>query len=414
MPPSMKKIALVVGFFVLIAAMGAAIYVVFFRPPSVRVLEEAVETPSPTSAGALPESGTGAPTPASGGEGTGAVPPARTLPGAKPVAEGGITKTTALTSSRVTAATLSQDGKGMQYYDKTDGRFYRIGTDGSVERLSDEKFSTVEQVTWAKDGVSAVLEFPDGSNVVYNFSAGKQVSLPRHWEDFYFAPDGEEILAKSIGVDPSNRALVITKTDGTNTRAIAALGNNADKVIPSWSPNDQVVAFSDTGPTLSGFGRKMIIPIGKNEEQFKGVVVEGFDFKPLWNPQGNSLVYSAVGEINGYRPMLWVVNGRGESIGDRRRTLGIETWADKCTFSSGTNLYCAVPQELPANTGLQRQLAGSQADAIYRINIDTGETELVAIPDIPQSIDSIQVSSDGGTLFFTNAATGILETMRLK
>lgn len=414
MSPRLRQVLLILGFIVLIAAMGAAIYLVFFKTPQARVPEAIPPVETTREETGLPAAGLGAPPGTASPEGTAEIPRAQTLPGAKPVAEGGVTQTQALTSARVTAPTLSQDGNGMQYYDKADGRFYRISTGGDVERISDKKFANVENVTWNAKGSSAVLEFPDGSNVVYDFSAGKQVSLPRHWEDFSFAPRGDEILAKSIGIDPSNRALVITKTDGSNTRAIAALGDNADKVIPSWSPNDQVIAFSDTGPTLSGFGRKMIIPIGKNEENFKGLVVEGFDFQPLWNTQGDALVYSAVGDTNGYRPMLWAVSGRAQSIGDNRKSLGVETWADKCSFTSGTTLYCAVPQRLPANVGLQRQLSAQSADAIYRVNVETGSAELVAIPDTPQSIDHVSVSEDGGNLFFTNASTGILQILRLK
>ena len=410
MSERLKKILIIVGFVITVAVIATALYFVFFRPvgsiPATTITTPT--TPTETSGG-LPSAGTGQPITITEPEDD-----RFRLPGASEVAVGGITRTQALTTSGVTAPTLSSDAQGMNYYDEADDRFYRIDTDGTIESLSDKKFPGVSEVTWNEASEKAVLEFPDGSNIVYDFENETQVTLPAHWEDFDFSPTTDQIIAKSIGLDPNNRALVITNSDGSNTKSIASLGNNADKVIVDWSPNDQVVALSDTGPTTSGFGRKLMIPIGKNSENFQGITVEGFDFVSQWNQQGDKLLYSSVGSQNSYKPMLWVVDGRSNSIGNNRRSIGIETWADKCTFSNNTTIYCAVPQSMAANVGLQRALAENIADSIYRINIETGLTELVAVPDVPQSIDSLRVSGDEDRIFFTNSQTGILQQVLLK
>lgn len=408
MSERLKKILLVTGFVIVTLVIATALYLMFFKPPG------GIQVVAPTTtiepAGTLPTSGAAVPTAEIEPE----VISEPRLPGASEVAKGGITKTQSLTLGGVVAPTLSSDAQGMSYYDKADGRFYRIGSDGEIEALSDKKFPNASGITWNSTSEKAVIEFPDGSNVVYDFEKETQATLPSHWEDFDFSPTTDQIIAKSIGLDPNNRSLVITNSDGTNTKSIAALGNNADKVIVDWSPNDQVVAFSDTGPVVSGFGRKLIIPIGKNEENFQGVTVEGFDFTSQWNKQGDKLLYSSVGAQNAYKPMLWVVDGRANSIGNNRRSLGIETWADKCSFTNNTTIYCAVPQSMAPNLGLQRSLANTIADGIYKINIETGAVELVAIPDIPQSIDSIQVSGNGDRVFFTNSSTGVLQQIILK
>lgn len=402
MSEQLKRILLIILFVVVAIGMAFALYWFFFRAAPEEEPEAVV---SEDGVVGLPEAGVGEPT---------LVTPEEEADGLQvsKIARGGLTETTALTTGGVDAVSISSDGSGMNYYDDADGRFYRINEDGTVTLLSNQSFPEADSVVWADQGDKAVIEFPDGSNVVYNFETETQVTLPSHWEDFDFAPDGDEIIAKSMGVDPGNRWLVITSDDGTQTESIAALGTNADKVQVNWSPNDTVIAFSDTGTAQTGFGRKMIIPIGKNEENFKGLIVEGIEFESMWNPRGDQLLYSVSGGGNDYKPMLWVVDGSGDDMGDNRRSLGIETWVDKCTFTGNTVVICAVPQNLPANSGLQPELAADTFDYIYEIDISTGLSTLLAIPDSEQSISNITLSSDGSTLYYTDSF-GVLYMIKL-
>jgi len=403
MSEQLKKILLIILFVLVTIGIAFALYWFFFRSvpeetPGVIVDEDGVVV-------GLPEAGIGEPT---------VVTPGLDDDGLQvsEIARGGLTETTALTTGRVDEVSINSDGSSMNYYDDADGRFYRINEDGTVTRLSNQSFPEAENVEWTDQGDKAVIEFPDGSNVVYNFETETQVTLPSHWEDFDFAPDGDEIIAKSIGVDPSNRWLVTTSADGTQTESIAALGNNADKVQVNWSPNDTVIAFSETGSEQSGFGRGMIIPIGKNEENFKGLIVEGLEFDSIWNPRGDQILYSVSGGGNSYKPMLWTVDGSGDDLGDNRRSLGIETWVEKCTYTSNSTIICAVPQGLPANSGLQPDLANDTFDYLYEIKTSTGLAELIAIPDDEHSITNITVSTDGSTLYYTDSF-GVLYMIKL-
>ena len=101
-------------------------------------------------------------------------------------------------------------------------------------------------------------------------------------------------------------------------------------------------------------------------------------------------------------------------MGSNRRSLPLNTWADKCTYSDSSTAYCAVPQNLPAGSGLQRTLAIGVPDSVYRLNTKTGFSELVAVPENNISMTSLTVADDGSTLFFQNAVTGTLEQIRLR
>src|SRR3989339_948151 len=238
-----KKILYAAILLLVTIGLGIAIYFVFFRERVIPLPPQ--ETPPNQATTGLPEANPGTPgTPGEAGK-----PPAVELP---TIAQGGPTTTKELSPNVVRGTTLSRDGKGMNYYDMTDGNFYTVDASGAKRALTDKQFPNVSNITWAQQSDKAILEFPDGANVVYDFESKKQVTLPKHWEGFDFAPQGDRIAAKSIGLDSENRWLVVSNPDGSEAKAVLPLGDNADKVQVSWSPAGGVLGFSDTGKLGSG------------------------------------------------------------------------------------------------------------------------------------------------------------------
>lgn len=401
-----KKILLVSGFIVSVFVFAFVLYRLFFKPappaPTVQDQPDDISGELPTSL-----DGTTRDPISDGGSTTG-------LEEADDVARGGLTQTTTLTTAPVYNTTISDAGDVVQYYNSADGRFYTIDENGNVVALSDTQFPNAETIEWNKDAQKALIEFPDGSNIIYDFDSEKQVTLPTHWEDFDFSPVQDEVVAKSIALDPNNRWLVIASDDGSSTKSIQALGDNASKVDVNWSPNDQVVAFAQTSTSVQGgIDRNLIYPIGKNQENFKGLVVEGLNFDSLWSPNGKQLIYSVTGDYSSNKPLLWIVDATSATMGENRRSLGLNTWVDKCTWSSSSTIYCAVPLDLPANAGLQRSLYQTQPDGLYKVNLTTGQSSLIAIAAGETAMNRLQVNADESLLYFTNNA-GQLEVMRLK
>ena len=87
----------------------------------------------------------------------------------------------------------------MRYYNANDGKFYHLTSDGQIKEMSEQTFYNVNKVTWANNTDKAVLEYPDSSKIVYDFDKQKQTTLPKHWEEFSFSPDGGQIAAKAWG-----------------------------------------------------------------------------------------------------------------------------------------------------------------------------------------------------------------------
>ena len=315
------------------------------------------------------------------------------------VAEGAETFTQQLTATAIVSPTMI-DGAGIAFYNPTDGRFYKMDSSGELIAMSLAQFPDAETVVFADSADIVAIEFPDGSNIIYDFETQEQTTLPNHWEDFDFSSDGEEVVSKSISSDPTQSSLVITSSDGSQTQVIAPIGTNADKVSVNWSTNNNVVGFSETGSSNLGFGRYEIYIIGSDGEESGNLIVEGGNFSAIWSPTSSKILYSVAWTANNERPSLWIVNGTGD-IGSDRESLGVETWVEKCTFKNDTTVICAVPDQIPDGAGLDHRLVNS-IDSLYEINLNTGSTKLLGYPVLDLEMSNLFVSDDDSILYFTD------------
>ncbi|MFH0956127.1 MAG: hypothetical protein V1801_02875 [Candidatus Falkowbacteria bacterium] len=406
-----KKFFIAISFILIVLILGYLLYALFFKPSPAPVI---IKEPAATSTqGALPEAkpGTGQTTPS--GQTAEGLPRGTEQPTSQSsvIALGGLTQTTELNQAPSLAATLSANGNDLQYYNKQDGKFYRLTKDGQASLLSDTIFYEVEKITWSPDKNKAILEYPDQAKIIYDFENKKQISLPKHWKDFDFSPDGGKIVMKSMANDPANRWVAVINNDGTSAQRIAALGDKDDTVYPSWSPNNQTVAMYTEGIS---YDQQKVYFVGLNNENFKALTIEGRGFEPKWTPKGDRLLYSVYSSSSDLKPELWITNAQGESIGAGRSKLDIQTWADKCVFSAATEIYCAVPESLEEGAGLFPDLAKNTKDNLYKIDTQTGLKKLIAIPDGNFTMSDLIVSDNGYYLYFTDTNTGKINKIKLK
>lgn len=319
------------------------------------------------------------------------------------IAAGGYYQNEAVTkiiSQSANYPSLSQGSSGLRYYNNSDGKFYHLTADGQIKALSDQTFYNVNKVTWAAKNDKAVLEYPDNSKIIYNFEKQKQTTLPKHWSEFSFSPDSAQLAAKSIGLSPENRWLVTVNDDGTGTKLIEPMGENADKVQIDWSPSRQTVAFSQTGEPL-GAERQEILFVGLNHENFKSAIVEGRGFDPAWSPTGQKLLYSVYSSRSDFKPELWITDSYGDSIGNNRQLLQLNTWANKCAFSDDNTIFCAVPKDLPQGAGILPEVAADSTDDMYKIDLKTGLKTSVPLNG-DYNIKNITFDKTKNKIYFTN------------
>jgi len=329
------------------------------------------------------------------------------------IASGGITLT-AVVNDQATAFPVFS-GSAVRYYDPRECGFYEITGDGQRAALTDAAYCSVNNMTWSPNTTGAVLEFPDGSNVVYDFRTKKQYSLPREMENFSWSPDSGKIAGKFMGDDLGDRWVVTVNSDGSALTGVEPMGDNADKVNVEWSPNNQVIALSRTGEPSGAFTQQVLL-VGFNQENFKGLYIDGRGFQPKWTPDGKRLLYSVFNDKTNFKPSLWLADAAPDRVGLNKQNLNLATWADKCNFSGGY-AYCAVPTNLPDGSGLVRELANGAPDSLWRVDLNTGATNILATPvaDDGQGLTAanITISADAKWLYFTDS-DGKLRSVKLQ
>ena len=342
-------------------------------------------------------------------------PVERIVPEIDEVAKGRRTWITPISDQPVKGAALAADGVNSVYYDSISGHFYSIDNVGNKELLTDQVFYNIDKINWAPTKDRAIIEYPDGFKVMYDFNKKRQYTLPRNWQDFSWNNVGSQIAFKSISKYPENNWLAIARADGSQSKPIEHMGDNADKVTVSWSPNNQVVAFSATGQPRGAWEQEMLL-IGQHQENFRSLIIDGRGFEPKWTPKGDKIVYSVYSVESGYQPRLYLVNAQGDEIGRDKKNLGLATWVHKCTFNqSGSTLYCAVPKELPEGAGLILELAEDARDDFYQIDVATGEVSFLAEGAMGgYNVEEIYLSADETCLYFIDKNTKRLRYLKLE
>ncbi|MGB0757676.1 MAG: hypothetical protein ACPGO5_04440 [Patescibacteria group bacterium] len=330
------------------------------------------------------------------------------------IALGGDTQVNRLTSTDVLALNNSRFGD-TRFYDADEGMFYRINEDGELELISDVIFNGVETVSWNKSGDQAILEFPDGSNIYYDFETGEQVTLPQQMTEFDFSYDGGQIAFEWYNEydDQDNWIGVATPTGDTIT-FVEPIGDIGDRIQTQFSPDGRYIAMYQDSTSLD---RQQVIPIGKFGENFKSFDVYGRGFESQWSPDGETMVYSVHSDATDRKPQLWVTSISGQDVGGTNTPIEVQTWAHKCSFGSGTDLYCAVPTELPDGVGWFPEFDDQYPDEFYKIDLTTGRQTKLANPVGNRnyySASQIIVSEDESAIYFVDATTNDIFTIDLK
>lgn len=416
MSPRLQRILLIAGFILVTIGFLVAIFYVFFRPTP-----ETGNINQPGNINGLPGIGNGN---INGVvvQNVNDLPNINALPVDVPpssIANGGPTTTETVVPTSAAGLIAAGDAAGLQYYDRLTGKFYRLSADGlSRVELSDAVYRDVDQINWSPDGKQAILEFPDQSKILYNFETKKQATLPKELNDFSFGPNSDKIVSKYLdGANTTNQWLIVSNPDGTESLSVEHLGANADKVMSAWSPNNQIIAMYQKTVNTD---QSEIIFLGAQGENFPSVTIEGRGFTPNWSPDGRRLLYSVYSQVTDDNPQLFIMNGTSSTLGSGQFDLGLNTTADKCTFSSsGTSIYCAVPYYLNPGSGPQPELSAGVPDNIYRIDLSTGQSSLIARPvDANRnqrfSATNLQLTAGDTYLYFTDALTGSVEKVRIR
>lgn len=341
-----------------------------------------------------------------------------TLPEIDTIALGGDTLSQVIYSGDAEEITLSGDGSTVQYYDSVTGQFYTIDANGNVTLLDEQVFKGVEAVTWSNDADKAVLEFEDGFKVLYDFTADKQYTLNKDMEEFDFSPTDNQISFKYTPANEAERWLGVANIDGSGARGVEPLGDNEELVNAQWSPAGHSIGVLNE--YIDGI-HKQVVPLGFNDENFKGFTVTGRGFDYRWTVDGKRMIYSTYTANSQYNDVLSIVDAYGDTAGQNHLSLELATSVDKCTFStSGDHLYCAVPVDPPTGGGIDPSVLEEVQHDLYEVNLVTGQKQKIATPadavagTALAAPSDLVVSEDESVLYYREATTGKLRRILLE
>ncbi|NCF74972.1 MAG: hypothetical protein GWO87_00580 [Xanthomonadaceae bacterium] len=304
-----------------------------------------------------------------------------------------------ISQSIVKGITMNAEGDKLVYYNRDDGKFYTINKKGEPVLMSEKTFYNVQNIVWSPKKDKAILGYPDGSNIIYDFNKKKQTTLPKNWQGFDFSSDNKQIVTKNLDFDSENNYLIIANIDSGQSKIIEDLGNKVNNFKLAYSPDNQVVAFF-IEPL--DFDHQEVYLIGQHNENFKSIIVEGYGFQGKWSPQGDKILYSVYNSKSNYEPALWLTTKGGIY----KKRIALNTWAEKCFFYNNDTIYCGVPKFLEEMMGINPNYAININDNIYKINLIKNLTK--KITETKRNIDKIIVSADEKILYFTDKRTGRL------
>lgn len=308
-------------------------------------------------------------------------------------------------------ATLNSKSNSLNYYDYDSQKFYKLDAEGNKELLSDKQFYNVQDVTFSPVKDQAILEYPDGTTIMYDFDKEQQHTLSNTWTDFEFTNNGEQIAFRETNAQADYRWLSIANPDGTGKKLIQHLGENDEKIIVNWSPDQQIVAQY---PELESLSRSIVYFIGQNEENFKAIYVDGADVRLAWSPSGKYLLTSAYSPSSGFNPQLQIITYNPiTKEASAKKTINLQTWADKCTFKSDEVAICAVPTTMVSGAGMQPDVMKFTPDNLYEINVSTGNTKKILDNLQNYTMTNLSIGPDG-QLYFIDQNDGSLNKVYLQ
>lgn len=207
---------------------------------------------------------------------------------------------------------FSPDGKLIAYYHYTDG-IYVAKVDGTnAHKILGE--SNAKYLAWSHDG---------------------------KWIAFASKPN--------VNKDTGNINIDAVFADGSRRRTMVIGGS-----MPSWSPNDQQIAFADCRGSDCG-----ILKAGSLGGDGGTMIAKELGTNPAWSPDGNKIVYQA--EVDSIKQLL-IVNPDGS--GKKQLTTGAAPHVGAAWSPDGGAIFYRSPEG--GNWG------------IWRMNADgSGQTKLL-------------------------------------
>jgi hypothetical protein len=317
----------------------------------------------------------------------------------------------------------------VRYMDRATGHVFDIKTDSpAANEISNTTIPKVYEATFTPDGNSIITRFLSSTNPdqiltyfvtmrnkplsVSATSTNKTVAdigtlskiglkdvsgiyLPPDIKEIAMSPSGAKILSLYYGDNGGGR-LVLSSPSGAGAKAV--LTHPLREWLLSLVSDGKAVLTTKPSGIVNGYSYMLDLASGtlnKIMGEIAGLTVlpnrDGNTFLGAGAPGGNVKLFAYFAKE------------------DKQTMLPLSTFPEKCVWAAEKSVaYCAVPENIPQTTypDAWYQARVSFTDDIWKINVNTGETNLVSsLPkESGQKIDAIdmKLSDDDTYLTFIN------------
>ena len=309
------------------------------------------------------------------------------------------------------ATTTPSSGKAtstinIRYMERSTGHIYQTESQSSdVTRVSNVTLPKVHEALWNTDGSKLLIRYTkDGSDVIRTFFAKISSTSPETALEGFFLPDGIANISVQgdkifyLSETGASAQGILANIDGT--KKVAVFNSTFGDWGEAWSTPSIVTLFPRPSGAVTGSAYTLDTTTGK----YLKVAGDTLGITAITSTDGKYLLYSGANGQNSLGTA--VVDIKNESS----KNINISTLTDKCIWSKKQKeiVYCAVPQSIPAGIYPDDWYKGKTSfnDAIWQINVATGETTNLFTPELETgvSMDIMNPSLDQNehVILFTN------------
>jgi hypothetical protein len=320
-----------------------------------------------------------------------------------------------LSDESVIAPTITEDGKKINYYLRSNGSVYEVYLNGEgKQRIDNNNFSGLESVLWSSDKSKVISRFNNNGKIEYSsfdYALKKGFKLASGMEYAVWSNLGNQIIYKYSDSKTGKKNISMADYDGSNWKKITDI-SVSDAWIASV-PQSSFVSFWNSPNSFNETSLNLVSTLGG---EIRKIFSGRFGADYLWSPNGTKSLVSYVESKGGSKIWLAVINNNGGEF----QNLNVPTFVSKCIWSKDNKtIYYAVPAFSSENYILPNDYQSRKvitSDTFWKMDITSGKSERLAeTKDINSSYDAsnLILSPSEDILFFINKNDGKLYGINL-
>lgn len=321
-----------------------------------------------------------------------------------------VRKITALSKEAIVPKpTLNKEKNGIIYYLKSNGNVFESNFDGtSTKQISSANLTNLAKIIWSPDADKVISIYSIGEQIkkiFFDYNTGKASILNPGIKHIAWSLSEDKIAYNYQSGEIGN--ISIANPDGSDWKII--FNTRMESLLVDW-PALNKIALHQMPSSISPSHLYILNP---ETGELSKILSEIYGLEVLFSPKGDRLIYSQVNSTGENLNLL--VLKEGEQM---PKSLNVATFASKCVWSTDNiSIFCAAPSAISGTLpdDYYKKIF-KPVDNFWKIDTETGRKQLASPTSESASYDAVDLllAPKQDYLFFTDANTGILYSIKLK